>query len=140
MAKKVKAQIRLHIAAGGATPAPPIGPALAQHGVNIMDFCQKFNAATKDKQGFKIPIDITIYDDRTYAFQMHQPPASQLLKKMAGIEKGAGEPNKTTVATITKAQLREVAKQKMTDLNTEDVEQAAKIIEGTARNMGIKIQ
>lgn len=140
MTKKVKAIVKLHIPAGQATPAPPVGPSLAQHGVNIGEFCQKFNEATKDKQGFKIPVDITIYEDRTYSFKPHQPPASELIKKAAGIEKGSGEPNKTKVGKITRKQLEEIAKQKMPDLNAENIEQAMKIIEGTAKNMGIMIE
>jgi len=140
MPKKIKAIVKLQIPAGQATPAPPVGPCLAQHGVNIGEFCQKFNEATKEKVGFKIPVEITIYGDRTYNFQLKQPPASELLIKAAGIEKGSGEPNKTKVAKITKEQLRKIAEQKMADLNTDNVEQAMKIIEGTARNMGITIE
>ena len=140
MAKKIKAIIKLQIPAAQATPAPPVGPALAQHGLNIAEFCQKFNEATKDKEGFKIPVEITVYEDRTYDFKLKQPPASELLKKAAGIEKGSGEPNKTKVAKITKAQLRQIAEQKMEDLNTSDVEAAEKIIMGTAKQMGIEIK
>jgi len=138
--KKIKAIIRLQIPAGKATPAPPVGPALAPQGLNISEFCQKFNEVTKNQQGFNIPVEITIYGDRTYTFVTKQPPASELLKKAAGIEKGSGEPNKTKVAKITKDQLRKIAEQKMADLNTDDVEQAMKIIEGTAKNMGITIE
>jgi large subunit ribosomal protein L11 len=138
--KKVKAIIKLQIPAGKATPAPPVGPALAPHGLNISEFCQKFNDATKNQQGFNIPVEITIYEDRTYTFLTKQPPASELLKKAAAIEKGSGEPNKTKIAKITKEQLRKIAEQKMADLNTEDIEQAMKIIEGTAKNMGITIE
>ena len=137
--KKVKAVIKLHIPAGTATPAPPVGPALAQHGLNIMEFCQKFNAATKNSVGFKIPVEITVYADRTYNFALKQPPASELLKKAAGIEKGSGSPQKTKVGKITRSQLKEIAEQKMQDMNTNDLEGAMKIIEGTARNMGIEI-
>lgn len=137
--KKIKAVVKLQIKAGQATPAPPVGPVLAQHGVNIVEFCQKFNDATKDNQGFVIPAEITVYEDRTYDFKLKQPPASELLKKAAGIEKGSGSPNKTKVAKITKAQLRDIAKTKMSDLNTDDVESAMKVVEGTARNMGIEI-
>ena len=140
MAKKIKAVVKLHIKAGVATPAPPVGPALAKHGLNIGEFCQKFNEATKDKQGFKIPVDITIYEDRTYSFKLHQPPAGELLKKAAGVEKGSGTPNKTTVGKITKAQLRELAERKMEDLNTDDIEKAVKIIAGTAKSIGITIE
>jgi len=140
MAKKVKAVIKLQIQAGQATPAPPVGPALAQYGVNISEFCQRFNEATKNNQGFIIPVEIKVYGDRTYDFVLKQPPASQLLKKAAGIEKGSGEPNKTEVAKITRAQLREIAQTKMPDLNATDLESAMKIIEGTARQMGITIE
>jgi len=137
--KKIKAVVKLQIKAGQATPAPPVGPVLAQHGVNIAEFCQKFNDATRDNQGFVIPVEITVYEDRTYDFKLKQPPASELLKKAAGIEKGSGSPNKTKVAKITKAQLRDIAKTKMSDLNTDDIENAMKVVEGTARNMGIEI-
>lgn len=140
MAKRVKAIVKLQIQAGQATPAPPVGPALAQYGVNISEFCQRFNDATKNNQGFTIPVEIKVYGDRTYDFVLKQPPASELLKKAAGIEKGSGVPNKTKVAKITKAQLREIAKTKMPDLNATDIESAMKIIEGTARNMGITIE
>jgi len=137
--KKVKAIVKLQIPAGQATPAPPVGPALAQHGLNIVEFCQKFNEATKDKEGFTIPVEITVYEDRTYEFKLKSPPASELLKKAAGIEKGAGEPNRIKVGKITRAQLREIAEKKMADLNAENIEAAMKIIEGTAKNMGIEI-
>lgn len=140
MAKKVKATVKLHIQAGQATPAPPVGPALAQHGLNIGEFCSKFNDATKNNQGFKIPVDITIYEDRTYDFKLHEPTASELLKKAAGIEKGSGEPNKTKVGKISKDQLRKIAEKKMADLNAVDIEGAMKVIEGTAKNMGITIE
>ena len=140
MAKKIKTIIKLQIPAGKATPAPPVGPALAQHGLNIAEFCQKFNDATKGEPGQVTPVDITVYEDGTYSFKTKQPPASALLKKAAGIEKGSGEPNKKKVAKITRAQLKEIAQKKMPDLNTEDIEQAMKIIEGTARNMGIEVE
>jgi len=140
MAKKIKAIIKLQIPAGQATPAPPVGPALAQHGLNIMEFCQKFNELTKNQVGFIIPVEITVYEDRTYELKLKQPPASELLKKTAGIEKGSGEPNKTKVAKITKAELQKIAEQKMVDLNCDTVEAAMKIIEGTAKNMGITIE
>ena len=130
----------MHIAAGQATPAPPVGPALAQHGVNIGEFTQKFNAATKDNQGFKIPVDIIIYGDRTFDFKLHQPPAAELIKKTIGIEKGSETPNRKTVATISKAQLRKVAEKKIEDLNTNDIDQAIKIIAGTAKSMGVKVE
>ena len=139
MAKPIKAVVKLQIKAGQATPAPPVGPALAPHGINISEFCQKFNDATKDKQGFKIPAEITVFEDRSYDFKLKQPPASELIKKMVGIEKGSGAPNKTKVAKISRDQLRQVAEQKMEDLNTQDIEQAMKIIEGTAKNMGVEI-
>jgi len=140
MVRKPKAIVKLQIPAGKATPAPPIGPALAQHGVNISEFCQKFNEATKQKIGFILPIEIYVYGDRTYTFKVKQPLASELLKKAAGIEKGSGEPNKTKVAKITREQLKKIAEQKMPDLNTDNIEAAMKIIEGTARNMGITIE
>jgi len=140
MAKKIKAIVKLQIQAGSATPAPPVGPALAPHGLNMSEFCQKFNEATKEQSGFKIPVVITVYGDRTYSFKLKQPPASELLKKAAAIEKGSGVPNKTKVAKITKAQLKEIAQKKMPDLNTADVDQAMKIIAGTAKNMGIEIE
>jgi len=140
MAKKIKAILKLQILAAKATPAPPVGPALAQHGLNITEFCQKFNEATKDQEGFTIPVEITVYEDRTYDFKLKSPPASELLKKAAGIEKGSGEPQKTKVGKITREQLRKIAEQKMADLNANDIEQAMKIIEGTARNMGIEVE
>jgi len=140
MAKKVKAVVKLHIPAGQATPAPPVGPALAQHGINIGEFIQKFNEATKDKQGFKIPVDISIYQDRSFDFKLHQPPAAELIKKTIGLEKGSGNPNKEKIATITRSQLKQIAEQKLEDLNTDDIEQAMKIIEGTAKNMGVTVE
>ena len=138
--KKIKAVVKLQIQAGAATPAPPVGPALAQHGLNIIEFCQKFNNATKTQQGFKLPVEVTIFEDRTYIFKVKQPPASELLKKAAGIEKGSGEPNKTKVAKITRDQLRKIAEQKMEDLNAADIEGAMRTIAGTAKNMGITIE
>lgn len=140
MAKQIKAIVKIQIPAGKATPAPPIGPALAQHGLNIAEFCQKFNAATQDKAGYTIPAEVTIYVDRSYTFKLKTPLASELLKKAAGIEKGAGEPNKQKVGKVTKAQLKEIAQKKMEDLNTTDVEKAMKIIAGTAKNMGIEVK
>jgi large subunit ribosomal protein L11 len=137
--KKVKAIIKLQIPAGQATPAPPVGPALAQHGLNIAEFCQKFNNETKDKAGFKIPVEIQVYENRTYDFKLKQPPASELLKKAAGIEKGSGTPNKIKIAKITRAQLKEIAQKKMEDLNTDNIEAAERIIKGTAKNMGIEV-
>jgi len=140
MPKKIKAIIKLQIPAGQATPAPPVGPALAPHGLNIMEFCQKFNELTKSQAGWVIPVEITVYEDRTYDLKLKQPPASELLKKTAGIEKGSGTPNKTKVGKITKEQLRKIAEQKMADLNCDTIEAAMKIIEGTAKNMGIEIE
>ena len=140
MAKQIKAVVKIQIPAGKATAAPPIGPALAQHGLNIMEFCQKFNEATKADMGFKIPVEITVFEDRTYVFKVKQPPASELLKKAAGIEKGSGEPNKTKVAKITRDQLRKIAEQKIEDMNAADIEGAMRTIEGTAKNMGITIE
>jgi len=137
--KKIKSIVKLHIKAGKATPAPPIGPVLAQHGVNIGDFCQKFNDATKNQQDFTIPTEITIYEDRTFNFKLKSPLASELLKKAAGIEKGSGTPNKKKVGKVTKAQIREIAEKKLQDLNTNDIEKAMKIVEGTAKNMGLEL-
>ena len=140
MAKELKAIVKIQIPAGKATPAPPIGPALAQHGLNIAEFCQKFNAATQAMAGYTIPAEVTIYKDRTYTFIMKTPLAAELIRKAAGIEKGSGVPNKTKVGSITKAQLKEIAEKKMPDLNTADIEQAMKIIAGTAKNMGVEIK
>ncbi len=140
MAKQIKAIVKIQIPAGKATPAPPIGPALARYGLNIAEFCQKFNAATQDKQGYTIPAEVTIYIDRSYTLKLKTPLASELLKKAAGIEKGSGVPNKTKVGKVTKAQLKEIAQKKMEDLNTTDVAKAMKIIAGTAKNMGIEIK
>ena len=139
MAKELKAVVKIQIPAGKATPAPPIGPALAQHGLNIAEFCQKFNAATQAMAGYTIPAEVTIYKDRSYTFKLKTPLASELLKKAAGIEKGSGEPNKTKVGKVTKAQLKEIAEKKMPDLNTTDIEAAMKIIAGTAKNMGVDV-
>ncbi len=140
MSKKIIATVKLHIPAGKATPAPPIGPALAQHGINIGEFCQKFNDATKDQQGWSLPVVVTIYEDRSFDFELKTPLTSELLKKAAEIEKGSGEPNRKKVGKITREQLREIAKKKLPDLNTTDIEKAMKIIEGTAKNMGIEIE
>ena len=140
MAKEIKATVKVQIAAGKATPAPPIGPALAPHGLNIAEFCQKFNAATQSMQGYIIPAEVTIYKDRSYTFKLKTPLAAELIKKAIGIEKGSGTPNKTKVGKITKAQLKEVAIKKMPDLNTTDIEQAIKIIAGTAKNMGVEVK
>ncbi len=140
MNKKIQAVVKLHLSAGKATPAPPIGPALAQHGINIGDFCQKFNDATKNQLGWILPVEITVYEDRTFDFKLKTPLTSQLLKKAAGIEKGSGEPNRKKVSKITKAQLREIAQKKLSDLSADDVEKAMKIVEGTAKNMGITVE
>jgi len=139
MAKKLKTMIKLQIPAGKANPAPPVGPALGQHGLNIQEFCQKFNEASKDKIGNIIPVEIYVYEDRTYSFKLKTPPASDLLRKAAGVEKGSGNTPKTKAGKVTKTQIREIAEMKMQDLNAYDVEQAEKIIEGTARSMGITI-
>jgi len=139
MAKKVMDYIKLHIDAGKANPAPPVGPALGQRGVNIMEFCKAFNEKTKDKMGFKVPVVITVYSDRSFSFITKQPPASALLMKAAGLKKGTDNPLKNKVGKITKAQLLEVVKAKIEDLNTDDEEQAALIIAGSARSMGIEI-
>jgi len=140
MAKKIKTVIKLQIQAGKANPAPPVGPALGQHGLNIQEFCVKFNEATKDKMGDIIPAEITVFEDRTFSFVLKTPPASDLLRKTAGIEKGVGNPLKDKVGTISKAKLREIAEKKMPDLNAVTIEGAEKIIAGTARSMGIKIE
>ncbi len=139
MAKKVTGQIKLHIPAGQANPSPPVGPALGQAGVNIMEFCKAFNEKTKDKMGFNIPVVITVYADRSFTFTTKQPPASDLLKKAAGIKKGSDNPLKNKVGKLTKEQLMQVVEQKIEDLNTKDKEQAAKILAGSARSMGIEI-
>jgi large subunit ribosomal protein L11 len=139
MPRKVVALIKLALPAGKANPAPPVGPALGQHGVNIMAFCKEYNAKTADKVGLVIPVEISVFEDRSFTFILKTPPASVLIKKAAGIEKGASEPNKQKVATITKDQLREIAQTKMPDLNANDLEAAMKIVAGTARNMGIAI-
>jgi large subunit ribosomal protein L11 len=139
MAKKLLAKIKIHIPAGEAKPSPPVGPALGQHGVNIMEFCKAFNAATDKQRGYKIPVEISVYQDRSFSFITKSPPASTLLLKVAGIEKGSSVPNKDKVARVTKGQLIEIAKQKMNDLNAQDMESAIKIIAGTARSMGIEI-
>jgi len=139
MAKKVLTQIKLQVPGGAANPAPPVGPALGQHGVNIMEFCKAFNAQTQGENGTIIPVVITVFEDRSFTFITKTPPAAVLIKQAIGIEKGSGEPNRTKVGTISKAQLREIAEKKMEDLNANDVDQAAKIIEGTARSMGVQV-
>ncbi|MDD5766145.1 MAG: 50S ribosomal protein L11 [Candidatus Marinimicrobia bacterium] len=140
MAKKVLASVKLHIEAGKANPSPPVGPALGQHGVNIVEFCKAFNARTQDKIGYLIPVVITIFSDRSFTFITKTPPASVLLLKAAKLEKGSGEPNKTKVAIITIDQVREIAKMKMADLNAHTVEQATAMIKGTAQSMGITVK
>lgn len=139
MAKKVIGQIKLQLPAGKATPAPPVGPALGQHGVNIMEFVKQFNAKTADQAGLVIPAVITVYADRSFTFVLKTPPASVLLKKAAGLESGSGEPNKKKVATLDRAKVREIAELKKVDLNSYDVDAAMRMVEGTARSMGITI-
>ncbi len=138
--KKVAALIKLQINAGAATPAPPIGPALGQHGVNIMEFCKAYNAQTEGQRGSVIPVEITVYEDRSFTFITKTPPAAELIKKAAGVPKGSGEPHKTKVGKLTQAQVREIAQSKLEDLNANDVDAAAKIIAGTARSMGITVE
>ncbi|WP_313023334.1 50S ribosomal protein L11 [Mobilicoccus sp.] len=137
--KKVSGYIKLQIQAGAATPAPPVGPALGQHGVNIMEFVKAYNAATESQRGNVIPVEITVYEDRSFTFITKTPPAAELIKKAAGVAKGSGEPHKAKVASLTDDQVREIAEQKMADLNAHDIEQAKKIIAGTARSMGITV-
>jgi large subunit ribosomal protein L11 len=139
MAKKVVAMIKLAITAGKANPAPPIGPALGQHGVNIMMFCKEYNARTADQAGLVIPVEISVYEDRSFTFILKTPPASVLIQKAAGIERGSGEPNKKKVGKITAAQLREIAQTKLPDLNANDIDAAMRIVAGTARNMGVTV-
>ncbi len=139
MAKKVVAVVKLQIPAGKATPAPPVGPALGQHGVNIMEFCKAYNEKTASMTGTIVPVEITVYADRTYTFVTKTPPASVLLRQAAGLEKGSGEPNKTKVGKVTRAQVREIAQRKLPDLNAHDLEAAMRMIEGTARSMGIEV-
>jgi len=139
MAKAIKTVIKLQIPAGKANPAPPVGPALGQHGLNIQDFCSKFNAATQDRTGDVVPAEITVYEDRTFTFALKTSPASDLLKKATGVAKGASNPLKDKAGSVTMAQIREIAEKKMEDLNANDVEQAMKIIAGSARSMGIKV-
>ena len=139
MAKKVVAIIKLALPAGKANPAPPVGPALGQHGVNIMAFCKEYNARTSDQAGMVVPVEISVYEDRSFTFVLKTPPASVLITKAAGIPKGSDQPNKKKVGKITRDQLREIAQTKLPDLNANDVEAAMKIVEGTARNMGVTI-
>jgi len=140
MAKKIDGFIKLQIPAGGANPAPPVGPALGQKGVNIMDFCKQFNAKTQDQAGTIIPVVITVYADKSFSFITKTPPAAEMLKKAANIQSGSGVPNRTKVATVTKAQVEEIAKAKMVDLNASTLESAAAMIRGTARSMGISVE
>ena len=138
--KKVAAMVKLQIKAGQATPAPPVGTALGQHGVNIMDFCRQYNEQTQQFAGQVIPAELTIYEDRTFTFITKQPPAAELIKQAAGIEKGSGEPNRNKVAQVNREQVRQIAERKMADLNADDIEAAMRIIEGTARSMGVEVR
>ena len=138
--KRLTAVIKLQIKAGAATPAPPVGPALGQHGVNIMEFCKAYNAATESQRGNVIPVEISVFEDRSFTFITKTPPAARMLLKAAGVEKGSGEPHKTKVGRLTSAQVREIAQSKLEDLNATDLDQAEKIIAGTARSMGITVQ
>ena len=140
MAKKIKAIVKLQVAAGKATPAPPIGPALGQHGINIMGFCKEYNERTAGQAGMIIPVEITVFEDRSFTFITKTPPAADLLRKAAGVAKGSGEPNKTKAGSISEAQLRELAEAKLKDLNANDVEGAMRMIAGTARSMGIEVR
>jgi len=139
MAKKIIAVVKLQIPAGKATPAPPVGPALGQHGVNIMEFCKTYNERTASQVGTIVPVEITVYADRTFTFVTKTPPAAVLLRQAAGLEKGSGEPNKTKVGKVTRDQVRQIARQKMKDLNANDLEAAMRMIEGTARSMGLQV-
>ena len=138
--KKVAGLIKLQIVAGQANPAPPVGPALGQHGVNIMEFCKAYNAATENQRGNVIPVEITVYEDRSFTFTLKTPPAAVLLREAAGVEKGSGEPNRHKVASVSRDKVREIAELKMPDLNANDVDAAMRIIEGTARSMGITVE
>jgi large subunit ribosomal protein L11 len=140
MAKKVLTLIKLQVPGGAANPAPPVGPALGQHGVNIMEFCKAFNAQTQNENGTIIPVEITVFEDRSFTFITKTPPAAVLIKQAIGLDKGSGEPNRNKVGTISKAQVREIAEKKMPDLNANDVDMAARIIEGTARSMGVDVR
>lgn len=140
MAKELLVKVKLQIKAGAANPAPPIGPALGQHGINIMEFCKQYNAATKDKGDAIIPVEISIFKDRSFTFILKTPPAADLLRKAAGVEKGSGEPNKNKVGKVSKEKVREIAEIKMPDINANDLEAAARIVEGTARSMGISVE
>jgi len=138
--RKLSAIVKLQIKAGAATPAPPVGPALGQHGVNIMEFCKAYNAATESQRGDIVPVEISVYEDRSFTFALKTPPAARLLLKAAGVDKGSGEPHRTKVASVTMDQVRQIAQTKMADLNANDIDQAAKIIAGTARSMGITVK
>lgn len=140
MAKEIEAIIKLQIPAGKATPAPPIGPALGQKGINIMQFCNEFNQKTKDQDGIILPVIITVYKDKSFTFEIKTPPVSELIKRTLKIEKGSGEPNKNKVGRLTKKQIREIAEKKLKDLNTDDIEAAMRIVEGTARSMGVEVE
>jgi len=137
--KKITAVVKLQINAGKATPAPPVGTALGQHGVNIMEFCRQYNEATQAQMGSVIPVELTIYEDRSFTFVTKQPPAAELIKRAAGVEKGSGEPHRVKVAKLTRDQVRQIAEQKMVDLNANDVDMAMRIIAGTARSMGVEV-
>jgi large subunit ribosomal protein L11 len=137
--RKLSAIVKLQIKAGAATPAPPVGPALGQHGVNIMEFCKAYNAATESQRGDIVPVEISVYEDRSFTFALKTPPAARLLLKAAGVDKGSGEPHRTKVASVSMDQVRQIAQTKMADLNANDIDQAAKIIAGTARSMGITV-
>ncbi|NJP08183.1 MAG: 50S ribosomal protein L11 [Leptolyngbyaceae cyanobacterium RU_5_1] len=140
MAKKIVAVIKLALPAGKANPAPPVGPALGQHGVNIMMFCKEYNARTADQVGMVVPVEISVFEDRSFTFVLKTPPASVLIQKAAGVERGSGEPNRKKVGSITRSQLQEIAQTKMPDLNANDIEAAMRIVEGTARNMGVTVK
>ena len=140
MSKELKTILKLQIRAGAANPAPPVGPALGQHGLNIQDFCTKFNDATKDKGGDIIPVEISVYEDRSFDFKLKTPPASELIKKAANIKKGSGKPNSEKIGKINKSQVKEIAEVKMPDLNATDIEAAMKIVEGTAKQMGVTVE
>lgn len=140
MAKKIDSYLKMQVPAGGASPSPPIGPALGQRGLNIMEFCKAFNEKTKDKKGFNIPVEITVYSDKSFTFVVKQPPMSDLIKKAAGIKKGSDNPLKNKIATLTKDQILSIVKDKISDLNTNNEEQASKIVEGSCRSMGIEIK
>ncbi|MGQ9844832.1 MAG: 50S ribosomal protein L11 [Caldisericia bacterium] len=140
MAKEIEAIVKLQIPAGKATPAPPIGPALGQKGINIMQFCNEFNKRTKDQEGIVLPVIISVYKDKSFTFEIKTPPVSELIKKTLKIEKGSGEPNKNKIGRLTKKQLQEIAEKKMKDLNADTIEAAMKIVEGTARSMGVEVE